>query len=326
MQSLAVEFSVDDLRSYAPSPTCLGPFGHRPTIRILGVPTSLGAGTRGTELGPAAVRIAGLARALGGPYSDAGDLPVPDQDTLEPGLMVARYAGAVSMVCRALYSAVDEAIANRQIPLVLGGDHALAAGSIAAVADAVAASGGTLGVVWIDAHGDANTPTTSPTGNLHGMPLASLLGAPGTPFAHLRRLPARLRPTDVALIGARDLDPGERAFFGRVGLSPVAVQAGRFDPDEVLRRLSHCTHLYVSLDVDGLDPEVAPGVGTPVGDGLDPEAVRRLFEALHRDGRMCGAEVVEINPLLDDRNKTARLAVSLLGSLLQGATACASAS
>jgi arginase len=285
-------------------------------IRVMGVPLGQGAGVPGAELGPAALRIAGVGARSAAQVRDVGDLPVPVHSARTPALARTLRARNVGLACRRAEAAVRGAIAEGEIPVVLGGDHALAAGSIAGAAQAVARCGGRLGVVWIDAHGDANTPRTSPSGHLHGMPLAALLGAFDAPFDHLAGRPPVLRPVDVVQVGVRALDPPEAAFLDgagvlRFGPREVSGLAGR-----VVVALRHCTHLYVTFDVDALDPEEAPGTGTPEPAGLAAETIGGLFAALRRDGRVCGAEIVEVNPVLDVRNRTASTAARLLDHLL----------
>ncbi|MCK6574028.1 arginase [Myxococcota bacterium] len=290
--------------------------GGHARCRVMGVPLGHGAGVPGAELGPAALRIAGVGGGAAVPFRDVGDLPVSFLKARTPALARLERARSVAATCTRLEAAVRGAIAEGEVPVVLGGDHALAAGSVSGAAQAVRQAGGRLGVVWIDAHGDANTPETSPSGNLHGMPLAALLGAFDAPFDHLVGRPATLNPEDVVMVGVRDLDPGERAFLDGAGVARVGPRTGRALAGATLGALRHCTHIYVSFDVDGLDPDAAPGTGTPAQGGLTPESLAGLFAALRRDGRVCGLEVVEVNPVLDVRNRTARTAAAVLEPLL----------
>lgn len=305
--------------------------GTRPvTTRIIGVPMDLGANAEGSCLGPQAVRIAGLSgalRDLGHGVRDAGDVHVPLRCHVRQGSAAARYLDPISEVCTRIYGEVRDALHTGQTPLILGGDHSLAAGSIAAVADVIADRGGRLGVVWIDAHGDMNCLATSPTGNVHGMPLACLLGYGPPVLSRLARHWPALRPADVALVGVRALDAQEAARVRRIGVHHRSVEdlkRGGDDDVEAMRStarevvdtvLAHCTHIHVSFDVDGLDPDVAPGVGTPEEAGLSGHAVRVLLEALSDSGRVCSADLVEVNPIFDERNRTARLAVDLISAL-----------
>jgi arginase len=288
------------------------------TICLLGLPMDLGQSRRGVDMGPSAIRYAGLGaslRGLGCHLEHPGDVPIPDRDALpsEGGLA---YLPAAASACRSIYDIARQAVERSSFPLFLGGDHSLAVGTVGGVTHDEPAA-----VLWIDAHGDMNTPETSPSGNLHGMPLAALLGHGLDDLVNLGRVGAKIEPRDVVLLGVRDLDPGEQLLIqdlgvkaytmrqiDEIGISRVVVEA--------LDRLSHRDRLHVSLDMDALDPSEAPGVGTPSPGGLTYREAHLLMETIAETGRLISADVVEVNPILDDRNRTARLACELVSSLL----------
>jgi len=275
-------------------------------------------------MGPSALRIAGIAErlaALGRDVEDRGNVDVPQRETLALGDRSKRYADAIGDVCRRAYEAVHAACSDGGIPVILGGDHSLAAGSVAALADVARAEGGRLGVVWLDAHGDMNTPHTSGTGNVHGMPLACLLGdGPDTMTGFSSRATA-LDPEDVALIGIRAIDQLEAAAIRGTGvhaytMRDVDERGIRTILTEAIDALLHrCDRLHVSFDVDFLDPSIAPGVGTRVRGGPNYREAHLVMELLADTGLVCSVDVVELNPILDRENETGELAVELLESL-----------
>ncbi|MEM7051303.1 MAG: arginase [Acidobacteriota bacterium] len=287
-------------------------------ICTIGVPMDLGQARRGVDMGPSALRYAGLGdkvRELGYTVRDGGNIEIPVRDTLpeEGGL---EFLPSVVAACEAIYQAGQETIAAGNLPLFLGGDHSIAAGTVGA-----ATHHGPVGVVWIDAHGDFNTPESSPSGNIHGMPLAALTGLGHPELVNLGRPGPKVDPADVVLIGIRDLDSQERTMLrdsgagvytmreiDQLGIGAVA--------EEALRRLAHLPKIHVSLDMDSLDPREAPGVGTPVTGGLSYREAHLLMEILASEATIGSIDIVEVNPILDDRNQTATLAVDLLTSLL----------
>lgn len=290
-------------------------------IRIIGVPMDLGQGRRGVDMGPSAVRYAGLnARlaSLGFIVEDEGNLDVPVPEEEESGLSGGmKHLSVVAMVNRDLAACTARAVEDGAFPLTLGGDHSIAAGSIVGVCRE-----SRTGVLWIDAHGDFNTPETSPSGNLHGMPLAALLGGEPQAMAPWNGT-GRLKPKEVVLIGVRSLDPAERRALMESGPEVYTMRdVDELGIAEVTRQaLSHFSRLglqriHVSLDLDVLDPSIAPGVGTPVPGGLSYREAHLLMELLADDERVGSLDVVEINPILDVRNGTAELAVELVASLL----------
>ncbi|MBI3459659.1 arginase, partial [Candidatus Acetothermia bacterium] len=244
-------------------------------IRLVGVPLDLGGGRRGVDMGPSALRIAGLSsrlQQLGYDVDDEGNIDVPELETKTPGNPKAKYLTEISVACRKLYKIVRASVRDGSVPLVLGGDHSLAVGSIGAVADALAAQGRQLGVLWIDAHGDMNTPETSETGNVHGMPLAAIIGLGADELVRIgNRVP--IVPADhVALVGVRTLDIAERRQVRSSGLRVYTMR--QIDEQgiasvmrDILTKFTDVTDLHVSFDMDSLDPTLAPGTGTPAFGG-----------------------------------------------------------
>ncbi len=287
-------------------------------IRIIGARMDLGQSRRGVDMGPGAMRYAGLSErleTLGCAIEDVGNVRVPVRDTLPIDGGVS-YLPAVAKVCAALYAAGQEAVADGYRPLFLGGDHSIAVGTIGGVTHDAPA-----GVLWIDAHGDFNTPETSPSGNLHGMPLAALMGLGAPELVELGRPGPKLTAPDVVLIGIRDLDSEERKLLKKSGVSIYTMreidERGIAEvAREALRQLRHHNRLHVSLDMDSLDPVEAPGVGTPVPGGLTYREAHLLMEIIADTGKVGSIDVVEINPILDERNRTAEIAVELVASLL----------
>lgn len=288
------------------------------TIRIIGVPMDLGQNRRGVDMGPSAVRYAGLQarlEQLGHVVHDEGNVavPNPEEDVAQSG---GRRLQTVAAVCQDIYEIANEYMNAGEWTVFLGGDHSISIGSVAA-----AAGNEPVGLIWIDAHGDFNTPATSPSGNIHGMPVAVLAGEGPESLVNVGRPGAKLHATQIVQIGIRSLDLGERERLAHsgvnvftmrhvdeMGMAAVARQA--------LDRLHHLPCLHVSLDMDSLDPEEAAGVGTPVPGGLSYREAHLLMEILHDSGRVQSLDIVEINPILDTMNKTAELAVELAASLL----------
>jgi len=264
------------------------------------------------------MRHAGLhrrLRALGCDSEDAGNVQI-----VERALLASRVPGsflpAVVEACSAAYEAGRDAVSEWRFPLFLGGDHSIAAGTVGGVSH-----GAPVGLLWIDAHADANTPETSPSGNIHGMPLAALLGHGLPDLVDLGRPGPKVTPDRVVLIGVRDVDPGERDLLRDLGvavftMSDVDVHGIADVTRQALTHLGGVDRLHLSLDLDVLDPREAPGVGTPVRGGLTYREAHLLMELVSRDGRVRSADVVEVNPILDERNRTAEIAVELVASLL----------
>ena len=288
---------------------------------MIGGTLDLGAGRRGVDMGPSAIRYAGLehqlSEKLGVKVTDVGNVISPVAETTVMGDENARYLGQILDLCDRLSGIVAEAVEGGALPLVLGGDHSVALGSLVGMAKAR----GTGGVVWVDAHGDLNTPETSPTGNVHGMVLAAALALAGDAF---RREGWPLPAVDsgkVALVGVRSLDDGERKLLheldarvftmsevDRIGIEPCMREA--------LAHASGGAFLHVSLDMDVVDPDYAPGVGTPVRGGLSYREAHLAMETVAESGLIDSMDVVEVNPILDRENATGQLAVELVASAL----------
>ncbi len=291
--------------------------GSRRRIEIIGVPLDLGAGHRGVDVGPSAMRHADLVprlRQLGYETTDSGNIATPVSDSVEEGQPIARYAVAVAEVCQRLRRRVSDVIRENATPIVLGGDHSIAAGSLAGVLD----ERPDLRVLWLDAHGDMNTPSTTPSGNVHGMPLAAILGqAPGL-FPGLDWEQRRLAPGRVVLIGLRSLDDGERNLIRNLGILAFTMSdVDRLGLHEVFARaLAHLEpqsrQLHLSLDLDVVDPAAAPGVGTPVLGGLTIREAHSAMELLAQSGTIGSMEAVEVNAIRDRENQTGQLAVDLI--------------
>lgn len=288
------------------------------TIRILGVPMDLGQNRRGVDMGPSAVRYAHLQarlERLGHVVHDAGNVsaPNPEEDIVESADGRLR---AVAGVCRAVYDTACPWVAAGDFAVFLGGDHSISIGSIAA-----AVQRGPVGVVWVDAHSDFNTPETSPSGNIHGMPVSALVGEGASPLVEVGATRPALKTSQIVQIGIRDLDAAERERLIRSGINVFTMRhvdelGMAVVARQALDRLRHLPRIHVSLDMDSLDPAEAPGVGTPVPGGLTYREAHLLMEILGDSGRVTSLDIVEINPILDEMNKTAELAVELAASLL----------
>ncbi|MDR5671962.1 Arginase family enzyme [Halalkaliarchaeum sp. AArc-CO] len=292
------------------------------TVRIIGAPTDFGANRRGVDMGPSAIRYAGLAEELesaGSDPRDGGDLFVPraeerDPDADEPPGGRAKFLRETAAVSRQLGNEVALALSNGETPLVLGGDHSVAIGSLSGTAREA-----NVGAVWFDAHADLNTPSTSPSGNVHGMPLAAALGIDEFADTEWANAP-RLSPENIALVGLRSVDPAEQELLRERGFAAYTMS----DIDEhgitevVEEALSIATDgvdgLHVSLDLDWLDPNVAPGVGTPVRGGVTYREAHSAMEIVADTGTLRSMELVEVNPTLDQHNETAELATELAAS------------
>jgi arginase len=290
-------------------------------VRIIGVPLDLGASRRGVDMGPSALRIARLPermRELGFDVEDRGNVVVGQREQLA-GYGQDAYT-AIADVCRALAVSTAEAVRDGVSPLVLGGDHSLAMGSVAGVATALAERNERLGVIWLDAHGDINTPESSESGNIHGMPLAHLLGQGDERLARIAKPYPAIREENLVMVGLRVLDPAERITIGKLGIAAYTMR----DIDqrglatvmaEAIQVASKNTGgIHVSCDPDWIDPIEAPGVGTPVRGGATFREAHLALEMVADSGKMVSMDLVEINPVLDDRNRTASLAVDLIVS------------
>jgi arginase len=297
----------------------------RTEVAILGVPLDLGAGRRGTDMGPSAVRIAGLhdqIERLGFTWEDLGDLDIPALETLKSGDASARFLKEISLACRQAHVKVMAAMEKGQFPVVLGGDHSAAAGTISGVSHYFKRRKASIGVLWVDAHGDMNTPETSPSGNIHGMPLAALLGEGPRELTHIGGFAPKVRPGRTVLLGIRDVDAREKENIHRSGvraftMSEIDEKGMRRVMEEALPILTGSTAgFHVSIDRDGIDPDFAPGVGTAVPGGLTYREIHLLCEMSAASGLVTSAEVMEVNPVIDTANRTGRLAMEVLLSLL----------
>jgi arginase len=286
----------------------------------------LGASRRGVDMGPSAVRYTDLRdrlEKLGHDVDDTGNVEVPFREDAARGAQRgARFLGAITDVCTEVAKRTRGALEDGRIPVVLGGDHALAAGSIAGAAAHLHAKGQRLGALWIDAHGDLNTPATSRSGNVHGMPLAALLGHGDKAMVGISGDAHALRASDVALIGLRDLDVPERQHIKKWGLSAFTMRAldekgTRNVIEEAIQVATRDTAgIWVSFDMDVIDPEEAPGVGTAVPGGMTYREAHLAMEMLADTGKVIGLDLVEVNPVLDERNRTAEIACELILSAL----------
>jgi arginase len=292
---------------------------------IIGVPLDLGGNRRGVDMGPSALRIAGLAERLGSlgvRVVDEGDIVTPIPEKKTAGDPRKKYIREIARVCDRLYRISLGVLHSGGIPVVLGGDHSLGAGSVAATADFLRKDDKPLGLLWVDAHGDMNTPAISDSGNVHGMPLAALLGPEPAELSRIGGFSPKVRPEHTVLIGIRNLDDREKEIvresrvhvftmkdIDRNGIASVVEQA-------IAIAGTGTGGIHVSFDLDVCDPTIAPGVGTPVKGGLDYREAHMVMEIVADSGLLLALDLVEVNPILDDRNTTAALAAELAASAL----------
>jgi len=290
-------------------------------VQVIGVPMDLGASRRGVDMGPSGMRLANLAEhleRLGLTVDDVGNVVVPDRTSIARGL-TARLA-AITDVCAQVADLTSAAVRAGVRPLVIGGDHSLAAGSVAGTATALAERRQRLGLIWLDAHGDLHTPATSTSGNVHGMPVAHLLGLGDARLSHLASIFPAILPEHLVFVGLRDLDDAEKALIAERGLHAFTMR----DIDErglrsvMAEAVAIATRgtggIHVSCDADWIDPGEAPGVGTPVRGGATLREAHLAMEIIHDSGAMLAMDLVEINPILDRQNHTAELAAELIAS------------
>jgi arginase len=294
-------------------------------VHIIGVPLDLGGGRRGVDMGPSALRIAGLGEriaSLGYSVVDDGDLEVPIPETRHSGDPHKKYVADIASVCRNLYESARWVLDEGGLPLVLGGDHSLGAGSVAATAAWAQAQSRKIGLIWVDAHGDMNTPSSSTSGNVHGMPLAALLGAEPAELATIGGFRPKVDPERTVIIGLRNLDDRERERVREAGIHVFTMKdIDRSGIAEVMERAIALASrdtlgVHVSFDLDACDPSVAPGVGTPVKGGLDYREAHMVMEMIADSGTLAALDLVEVNPTLDVRNSTAELGTELALSAL----------
>lgn len=297
------------------------------TVSLIGAPTDVGASVRGAGMGPDALRVAGLVEALRGHklnVIDRGNLPGPP-NPWNPPANGLRHLEEVVAWNRGVFDAVSATLAEQQVPLLMGGDHCLAIGSISAIARHCRQRGQNLRVIWLDAHTDVNTEAISPSGNLHGMPVSCLLGHGPQALVGWSGEREAITPADIDFIGIRSVDMEEKQAIRLLGLSVYDMRhidehGMRHTMTEVLQDVDENTHLHVSFDLDCLDPMEAPGVGTGVRGGPTYREMQLCMEMIADTGRLGSLDVVEINPALDVRNRTAELAVEFIQSLFGAST------
>jgi arginase len=293
----------------------------RRTAALVAVHMDLGAGRRGVDMGPSAIRVAGLASRLtrlGFDVRELGSVFVPEPESCPVGEQRSKYLEEVRRCCVELRDKVVPALEAGETPVVLGGDHSIAIGSIAAQAVHARKRGLPVGLVWVDAHADMNTPDSSPSGNIHGMPLAVALGYGAPALVSVAGDRPALEARHVSIVGARDLDREEREIVRKSGvrvftMSEIDERGVAACMEEALARATDGTAgVHLSFDLDAVDPEVAPGVGTPVAGGLTYREAHLACEKVAQSGRLLGMDIVELNPILDESNRTAKLAVELI--------------
>ncbi len=297
----------------------------RSSIAVIGAPLDLGAGRRGVDMGVSAIRFANLGQrlgALGYSVKDLGNVEVEQPERAPAGAESARFLPQIAHTCLRLGEMVDTAAGSGRVPLVLGGDHSVAIGTISGMARRLRRARKRLGLLWIDAHADMNTPETSPSGNVHGMPLACVIGLGPRRLTHIFGFSPKVDPGNVALVGVRDVDALEKPHVKQSGVRAFTMR----DIDERGMRAVMAEALeivcagtagfHISLDMDSVDPEYAPGVGTPVRGGLNYREAHLAMEMAGDTRRLLSMEVVEVNPIIDEANRTAVLAVELVLSAM----------
>lgn len=295
------------------------------TVAIIGAPLDLGAGRRGVDMGPSALRLADLhdrLRKLHYTVEDLGNIPVEQQEAVESGHAQAKYLDPIAASCTTLAQWVEAACEAGKFPLVLGGDHSVAIGTVSGISHHFRKAHKSIGLLWVDAHADMNTPRTSPSGNIHGMPLACLLGEGPSELTGIFGYSPKVAPRNVVIVGLRDVDAVERDLVRFSGLHYFTMR----DIDE--KGMSYVMKValdlagngtdgvHLSFDMDSVDPDEAPGVGTPVRGGLSYREAHLAMEIACDSRRLCGLEIVEVNPVLDVANRTASLGVELVASAL----------
>jgi arginase len=292
-------------------------------IRVIGVPLDLGQSRRGVDMGPSAVRVAGLEarlEAIGHKVEDAGNVAVAIPEQKKEGDAHAKYLKEITVTCSKHADLVLKTLEAGKVPIVLGGDHSVAAGTVAGIAEFYRRQKQKVGLIWIDAHSDINTPNSSPSGNVHGMPLAAIMGLGPPELSNIFNFHPKVNPENCVLVGVRDIDAIEKENIRRAGVEVFTMRdiderGMRAVMEEALKMASRGTAGYhVSLDMDWVDPEDAPGVGTPVRGGATYREAHLAMEIISDHGGMLSFEIVEVNPVIDERNRTADLAVELAAS------------
>jgi arginase len=293
------------------------------TINIIGMPMDLGQGRRGVDMGPSAIRYAGIGtrlKELGYKVIDDGDLTIKTQEEQRVKDAKAKYLPEIARACTVLARKVEKISQKGQFPLVLGGDHSIAIGTIAGLSLNARRRKKKLGIFWVDAHGDFNTPGSSPSGNIHGMPLAICAGLGPRQLVNVGGAFTKVDPKNIAIIGLRDLDKSERENLKKFGVHLYTMEdIDKYGVHKVMKRAfdqvaNNVDYLHVSFDLDSVDPIYAPGVGTPVKGGLDYREAHLIMEMLAESKKMTSLELVEVNPILDNRNQSAEFAVELVQS------------
>ena len=295
----------------------------RDRVRIIGVPMDLGGGRRGVDMGPSAIRISrlhGHLGQLGLKLEDSGNLEVPGAEQVHYGHREAKYLKQVNSVCRRLARRAQSSLEADYFPLVLGGDHSITAGTVSGVSGYYRRSGQKIGLIWIDAHPDMNTPSTSPSGNVHGMPLAALLGIGPEVLATIGDFQPKVAIENAVVVGARSIDSKERETIQECGLRVISMseidRGGLVAAMEQALALANAgtVGFHCSLDLDVVDPPIAPGVGSPVPGGISYRESHLAMEMIYDWGGCVSLDVVEVNPILDSENRTGNLAVELICS------------
>lgn len=295
------------------------------SVSILGAPLDLGAGRRGVDMGPSALRLAGLntrLASLGYEVEDLGNVGVAQQESTPTGAENAKYLPQIARTCAKLAAMVESVISAGRFPLVLGGDHSIAAGTVSGVSHCYRQRGEKIGLIWVDAHADMNTPESSPSGNVHGMPLACCVGFGPRELTEIFDYSPKVEGTNVALVGIRDVDIRERQAVRESGLTPFTMRdiderGLRNVMEQAIRIATNGTAgFHLSLDMDSVDPDEAPGVGTPVRGGMTYREAHLAMETICDCSRMLSMEIVEVNPVLDSANRTALLGVELVMSAM----------
>ena len=288
---------------------------------MVGVPMDLGGGRRGVDMGPSAVRIADLGakvEALGYTFEDRGDVPVARPESRQPEDPSARFVKPIASCCQRLRQRVERILDDGVFPIVIGGDHSIAVGTVAGISSWYHARGEKIGLIWFDAHADMNIPETSPSGNVHGMPLAACLGMGHEALVNLAATHPMVSAEHSVLIGIRDVDDGERRLVRESGIKAYSMREldilgmDRVVHEAIEIATTGTVGFHLSFDLDGVDPAEAPGVGTPVTGGVTKRESHLLLEHAHESGKLVGLEMTEINPILDHQNRTAELAVDLI--------------
>lgn len=290
-------------------------------VRLIGVPMDLGGGRRGVDMGPSAIRYTGVGeklKAMGYQVADDGDIAVPVPEKRDPGNPQAKYLNEISRACNRLRGRVRRALEADEVPIVMGGDHSIAAGTVAGVAEFYRMRGESIGLIWVDAHADMNTPETSPSGNIHGMPLAAILGMGPDALTMLGDFAPKVDPKKCAVIGLRSVDEGEKRNVAKSGVKTYTMRdlderGMRKVIKEAIKIASTGTAgFHVSFDLDGMDPQDVPGVGTAVKGGIEWREAQLLMETVADSGKMTSCEITELNPIFDIQNRSGEVAVELI--------------